>query len=186
MHQSSVPSDITPLYFSKLKHYILWSKEPIKEQFFLDIRVLESKFVKFLMSVLKWKVNPLHYSSLHFALFFIAMTHNSFANVKVIPFLLWTKGCQSPNFDIFKCSGKHLPNFSILFSNQSLQCRERWLHCTFVALAMYTLVTRSQLKHKYFRISNARVKICEVPQVNFKATSQFLFSFCIILHCHDT
>ena len=48
---------------------------------------------------------------------------------------------------------------------------------------MYTLVTRSQLKLKFFRLSNARVKICEVPHVNFKTTSQFLFNSCFILHC---
>ena len=76
--------------------------------------MLESKFVKLLMSVLKWQVN----SSSNFALFFIIMTHNSSANFKVIPFLLWTKGShQSPSFDTFKCSGENLTNFSSLFSN---------------------------------------------------------------------
>ena len=62
------------------------------------------------------------HSSSNFALFFIFMTHNSSANFKVIPFLLWTKGShQCPNFDIndtFKCSGENFPNFSNLFSNQ--------------------------------------------------------------------
>ena len=83
---------------------------------FLDFWVLESKFVKFVMSVLKWKVN----SSSNFALFFIVMTHNSYINFKVIPFLLWTKGShQSSNFDTFKFSGENLPNFSGLFSNHS-------------------------------------------------------------------
>ena len=114
---SSVPSDITHLHFSQLKRYILWSKEPIKEQFFLDFRVLESKFVQFFMSVLKQQLN----SSSNFELFFIVMTHNSSANFKVIPFLLWTKGShQSPNFDFFKCSGENFPNFSSLFSNHKL------------------------------------------------------------------
>ena len=79
-----------------------------------DFRVLESKFVKFLMSVLKWQVN----SFSNFALFLIVMTYNSPVNFKVIPFLLWTKGYhQSPNFDTFKCSGKNLSNFSSLFSS---------------------------------------------------------------------
>ena len=76
--------------------------------------MLKSKFLKFLMSVLKWQVN----SSLTFVLFFISMAHNSSVNFKIIPFLLWAKGShQSPNFDTFKCSGENLPNFSILFSN---------------------------------------------------------------------
>ena len=79
-----------------------------------DFWVLESKFVIFLMSVLKEQVN----SFSNFALFLIVMTHNSPVNFKVIPFLLWTKGShQSPNFDTFKCSGENLPNFSSLFSN---------------------------------------------------------------------
>ena len=80
---------------------------------FLHFWLLKWKFVKFLMSVLKWKVN----SSSNFALFFIVMTHNSYLNFKVIPFLLWAKGShQSSNFDTFKCSGENLPNFC-LFSN---------------------------------------------------------------------
>ena len=74
---------------------------------FLHFWVLKSKFVKFLMSVLKWKVS----SSSNFALFFIVMTHNSSVNFKVIPFLLWTKGShQSSNFDTFKCSGENWQN----------------------------------------------------------------------------
>ena len=65
----------------------------------------------------------------------------------------------------------------------TLQCHE--LNC-FLAQPIYTLVTRSQLKLRFFRLSNARVKFCDVPHVNFKTTSQFLFNFCVILHCHDT
>ena len=68
----------------------------------------------------------------------------------------------------------------------SLQCHERWLICTFVAQTINTLVTGSQLKHNFFRLSSARVKICEVPHVSFKTTSQFVFNFCINLNCHDT
>ena len=44
--------------------------------FFLDFRGLESKFVKFLMSILKWQVN----SSSIFVSPFISMTHNSSIN----------------------------------------------------------------------------------------------------------
>ena len=130
-------------------------------------------------------------SSSNFALFFIVMTHNSSVNFKVITFLLWTKWShQSPNFDTFKCSGENFPNCLFQTTSQfffkmciTLQCHE--LNC-FVAQPIYTLVTRSQLKLEFFRPSNARVKICDVPHVNFKTTSQFLFSFCIILRCHDT
>ena len=145
------------------------------------------------MSVLKWQVN----SSSNFALFFIVMTHNSSANFKVIPFLLWTKGShQSPNFDTFKCCGENLPNFSSFVSNhKSVFCRN--LHISSVSWKttplyfcsssnIYTLISRSQLKHIFFRLPCAAVKICEVPHINFKTPSQFLFNFCIILQCHDT
>ena len=80
--------------------------------------MLGSKFIKFLMSILKWQVN----SSSNFALFFIVMTHNSSVNSKLIHFLLWTKWShQSSNFDTFKCSAENLPNSLCHFpSNKSV------------------------------------------------------------------
>ena len=69
------------------------------------------------MSILKRKVN----SSSIFVSFFIVTTYNSSVNFKLIHFLLWTKGShQSPNFDIFKCSGQNLSNCSCQFSNDKL------------------------------------------------------------------
>ena len=144
------------------------------------------------MSVLKGTVNFFS----NFALFFIAMTHNSSVNFKVIPFLLWTKGShQSFNFDTFKCSGENLPNSHVFFSNHEsvfLQC----LHNSSVSWKMTPLYFCSS-KNLYFGhkepiktnffldFSSVRVTICHV-YVNFKATSQFLFNFRIILHCYDT
>ena len=81
----------------------------------LYLRALGSKFVNFLMSILKRQVS----CSSNFVSFFIVMTHNSSVNFKVIHSLLWVKGShQSSNFDTFECSGENLPNFSNLFSNQ--------------------------------------------------------------------
>ena len=75
---------------------------------------MRSKFIKFLISNLKWQIN----SSSNFASFLTVMTHSSSVNFKLIHFLLWTKGLyQSPNFDIFECSGKNLLNSSCHFSN---------------------------------------------------------------------
>ena len=53
-------------------------------------------------------------------------------------------------------------------------------------IPLYNLVKRSPIKCKFLRFSSAPVKICQIPHVNFELTSQFLFKFCIILHCHDT
>ena len=75
---------------------------------FWDFQVLRSKFLKFLMSILKWKD---HFSSNFAVFFFIVMTHNSSVDFKLILFLPWLKGShhQSPNFEVFKCSGENFP-----------------------------------------------------------------------------
>ena len=121
--QVSFPSNFASI-FSAIKHnssvlflaQTLYSlvKGSNKRASFLHFRVFESKFVKFLMSILKWQVN----SSSNFASFFIVMTHNSTVNFKLIHFLLWTKGShQSSNFDTFNCSGENLPNSSCHLPN---------------------------------------------------------------------
>ena len=73
------------------------------------------------------------------------------------------------------------------YSNFASIFRVSWkiLLCTFLAQTLYTLVTRSPWKSKLFRLSSAWVKIRQIPHVNFKMISQFLFNFCVILHCHD-
>ena len=52
LRNSSVSRKITPLYFCSSNIIYFCHKEPIKTNF-LDFRVLRSKFVKFLMSILK-------------------------------------------------------------------------------------------------------------------------------------
>ena len=111
LHISSVSWKITPLYFYSSNNIYFGNKEPVKTNFF-DFRVLGSKFVKFLLSILKRQVS----SSSIFVSFFIVTTHNSSVNFKIIHFLLWAKGShQSSNFDNFECSGENLPNSSCHF-----------------------------------------------------------------------
>ena len=151
--------------------------------------MLGSKFVKFLMSILKQQVN----CSSIFVSFFIFMTHNSSVNFKRIHFLLWTKGSnESSNSDTFKSSAENLPNFSCHFSSLfffkfciTFQCHKRQLLCTFLAQAICTLLKKSTLKWRFLRFSTAWVKIHQISYVNFETTSLFLFKFCIILHCYD-
>ena len=114
LHISSVSWKITPLHFYSSNNVYFIHKEPIKTQIFVfcDFQVLGSKFLKFLMSILKRQIS---FSSI-FESLFIFMTNKSFVNFKVIHFLLWAKGShQSSNFDTFKCSGKNLPNSSFHF-----------------------------------------------------------------------
>ena len=56
----------------------------------------------------------------------------------------------------------------------------------FVDETLSTLVKNNLLTCKFLRFSSVRVKICQIPHVNFELTSQFLFKFGIILDCHDT
>ena len=74
---------------------------------------------------------------------------------------------SSPNFVSLSVSWKIIPLY-------------------FFSSNIYTFLKRSILKWKCLRLSSARVKIRQIPHVNVKMTSQFLFKFCIILLCHDT
>ena len=106
LHPYSISWKITPLcFFSSNNLYFAQKEQGLK---------LESNFVKFLVSTLKWQVN----SSSKFALFFIVMTDNSSVDFKLILFQLWIKGPhQNPNFESFKCSGENLLYSSCHFSN---------------------------------------------------------------------
>ena len=56
----------------------------------------------------------------------------------------------------------------------------------FLAQTLYIVVNSNRLQSTFLRFLTALVKICQIPQVNFELTSQFLFNFCIIFHCHYT
>ena len=112
LHQHWMPSDITPLHFLA-GTLILWSKAAQYSVHFWDFWVIESKFIKFLMSILNRKV-----FFLNFAPFFSVTAHNLPVSFKLIHFLLWVKGFhQSLKFGTFECSGENLPNFSCHFPN---------------------------------------------------------------------
>ena len=155
--------------------------------------MLRSKFIKFLISILKRHFN----SSPSFASFFIVMTHNSSVNFKLIYFLLWIKvSHQTPNFETFECSGENLANSLCHFPNHKSVFFQILYHSSllwnatplyfFVAQTLYTLGKMRPLKCKFLRLFNARVKICQIPHASFEMTSQFFFKFCIVLQCHGT
>ena len=75
--------------------------------------MLVSKFVKFLMSILKRRqVN----SSSNFASFFIVTTHNSSVNFKLIYFLLWITGShQNPILRLSSALVKICQIFHVIF-----------------------------------------------------------------------
>ena len=136
------------------------------------------KIRQIVVSKSKRRVN----SSSNFSSFFIFTIHNYFVNFRFMYFLLWIKGShKSLNFETFECSGKDLPNSSCNFRNCklvfvfkfciTLQGRETELLGTFLAQALYTSFKRSPLKCRFLRLLSARVKICQIPHVNFEMTS---------------
>ena len=91
--------------------------------------MLGSKFFKFLVSILKRKVN----SFSNFASFFIVMTQNCSVSFKLIHFLLYKNGShQSPNFGPFKFSGENLLCSSSDFPNHKSVFLQT-LHYSFVS-----------------------------------------------------
>ena len=178
------------LILFQLKHYILWWKKAHKRAIFWNFQVFGSKFIKFLMSILKQQVN----SSSNFASFFFFMTHNSSVSFKLIHFLLWIKGShQSPNFDTFKCSGKNLPYSSPHFPNhksvflQILHHSVSWkiTPLYFFRSNVICFAQKEPIKVEILRISSTQVKIHQIP-LTFETTTQFFFKFCFTLQCHET
>ena len=150
--------------------------------------MLRSKYVKFLMSILKWQV----YSSSNFASFFIVMTHNSSVNFKLIHFLLWIKGShQSSNFETFKCSGENLLYSSCHFSNHKSVFLHIFYHSSvswkitplyFFRLNVIYFAQKEPIKVEVFRISSAQIKITKFlsflkQQISFSSHFAPLFSF---------
>ena len=135
--------------------------------------MLGSKFVKFLMSILKRQVS----SSSIFVSFFIVMTHNFSVNFKLIHFLLWTKGSyQSSNFDTFECSGENLPNSSCYFpSNKSVFLQI--FHHSWVLWEITPLYFFSSNNIYFAQKEPIEVKIFETSECSGQNLSNSLYQF---------
>ena len=136
------------------------------------------------MSVLNWQVN----SSSNYVSFSIVMTQIYPVNFKLISFLVPIK------VPIFRLSNmlywkfakflKSLLKAQVIFPSNVASIFSTTKHnypMLFLAQTLYTLFKRNRLKCKFFRFSNTRVKIRQIPHVKFELTSQFLSKFCIIV-----
>ena len=184
LHHFSVPSNTSTstLYFFTSNIIYFGQKQRIKVQMFEILECLSKNVLHFV-----WQVN----SFSNFASFFIAMTHSSPVNFKLLHFILWIKGShESPNFKALKCSDENLPKLSCHFLNYKsifLQffhhSRVSWkitlLH--FFSASIIYFGQNEPIKCKFLRLLSARVKVCQISYVNFETTSQFLFKFLIIL-----
>ena len=151
--------------------------------------MLASKFVKFVMSILKRQVN----SSSNLASFFIVMIHNSSVSFKLLYFLLLIKGSnQNPSFEIFKCSGEnlsyslcHFPNRKLVFFQLLHHSSVSWKTTPlyFFRSNVTYFAKKEPIKVDILRILSAQIKIHKILFI-FE-TNQFCFKFCITLQCHE-
>ena len=157
---------------------------------FLDFQVLESTFVKFLMSVLKQQVS----SSSNCALFFIVMARSSSVNFKFIHFVPWTKGShQSSNFDTFEHSAENLPN-SCHFPSNKLVFLQILHHSSkswkitplyFFSSNNIYFAQKEPIKVKIFKTIECSGQNLPILYVNFETTSRFLSEYCIPLQFNE-
>ena len=84
------------------------------------------------------------------------------------------KICQTPYVN-FETTSRFISKFCI-----PLQFLERYLLYNFLAQTIYTLLKRSPLKWKLFRLLSTQVKIWQIIYVNFEMTNRFLSKFCIL------
>ena len=148
-----------------------------------------SKFIKFLMSILKWHVN----SSSNFASLFIVMIHNSYVDFKLILFLLWIKGPhQNPNFD-FQVFWWKFAIFLMSFSKPQVNVSSNFVSpfsvmkdnsCTFLGQTLNTLHNRGKWKCKFWRLASAQVKFRQILVI-FEIKDQFIFKFCINIQGYE-
>ena len=66
-----------------------------------------------------------------------------------------------------------------------LQFHERQLLYTLSAQTIYTLLKKSQLKWKFWRLTSAQVKISRISYVHIETASPFLSKFCIPLQFNE-
>ena len=165
LHQSLVPSNITPLYFFSSNIIYFGQKQPIKVQIFeifecsgqnssnssCQFWTDKSIPLQFLHhSSLSWHITPMYILS-------SCIFNFGQKNVIKVPILRLSsalvKICQIPHV-IFGSTSQFSFKFFI-----NLECNQTYLLCTFCAEALYTLVKSIRLQCKFLRFTSAWIKI---------------------------
>ena len=89
------------------------------------------------------------------------------------------KFCEIPYVN-FETMSRFLYKFCI-----SLQFHERQLLYNVLAQTIYTLLKRSPFKWKFWRLTSAQVKLCQISFVNFETASLFRSKFFIPVEFHE-
>ena len=154
--------------------------------------MLASNFVKFLMPIMKWGVDPSpNFVSLfqfHERLLLCTFLTQTIYTLLNRSSLKWTflrltsaevKICQI-SYVNFEMMSWFLYKFCI-----PLQFHERQLLYTLSAQTIYTLLKKSPLKWKSWRLTSAQVNISRISYVHIETASPFLSKFCIPLQFNE-
>ena len=182
---------ITPIYFFRSNNICFGQKEFIQVKTFDTFKSSGQNLSNFLCNFettsrfLSKVCIPIQFHEIQLLCTSLAQTIHTFLKRSSLKWKFLrlssaqVKICQIPYVN-FETTSRFLSKFCI-----PLQFHERLLLCTFLAQAIYTLLKRSPLKWKFFRLSSARVKFCQTPYDNFETTSRFLSKFCIPLQFHE-
>ena len=109
--------------------------------------------------------------------------------------MLWKKVAHHcTKFQIFECSNNSSPNSSCHFWHPKVRVYLNFASLfsvtednssVFFYLISHILWTKIAHRSEIFELLNVWVKIHPIPHVMFKTTSQFIFEFCITLHCRE-
>ena len=88
-------------------------------------------------------------------------------------------------FEIFKWSGQNPSNSSSIFGSFFIAMTHTFL-LNFIKLIHFQLRKKDAIKVPFVRLSNALMKICQIPHVVLGGTNQFFFKLCISLERHQT
>ena len=123
-----------------------------------------------------WKVTSLSFSSSHNVCF----GQKEVSKVKI--------------FETFECSGQNLSDSLCQFWHDK-SVPLQILYPSSVSWKITSLyffssnniyfAQKEHIKMEIFETLECSGNICQISHVNFEMTSQFLFKFCVILHCHD-
>ena len=161
LHQSSVLSNITPLYFFISKVIYFVQKESIKVQMFETFEWVNIRQVP------HFNFETTINSPSNFASFFILMTHNFSVNFKLIYFLLWVKEShQGSDTAIFLMSFLkifHIPHIIFQTTSQFFCkfCITQFSKCLFCCSFCAKYITFDLKKYRGV-ISHYTEKYCQV------------------------
>ena len=185
LYPSSVSWNITPMYFFSSNNIYFAQKEPMKMKLFETFECSGQISSNFLCqfwndksiplqivypSSVSWKITPLY---------FLTSNNIYFAQKESIKMKI---------FETFECACQNLSNFLCQFWNDKLiplqivySCSASWK-----IIPLYFFSSNNIYFAQKERIINENFWDFKCLGQNLSNSSQFLFKYCIILHCHDT